>query len=314
MLAFKQWFKGAAALLFGTLLAVVGKAQAAPIAIPGTSVALEPPAGFTIAENFSGLENADSGSSITINELPLEAYEEISTLFNTEESATEALLRQGIAIEDYTLLDVVDGQVPLLRGTQQSAAGAVIKYITLFKGETTILVTFNIIDPTQVTQDIVENTVASITLVAAPTLEDKISQLSFSFQPTAPFNVADVLGGSTVLLSTIEGPDPTGLKPIVIITRGQNVVYDDAAGISEDLLRGTRGLSLAEIIREESVEFAGGRGYLLEARVDAITIVQYTYVPDDGRYIRLLATGEDYEFRDLFSVVDDIAVSVTIEE
>lgn len=151
-----------------------------------------------------------------------------------------------------------DGQVPLLRGTQQSVTGAVTKYITLFKGETTILVTFNIIDPSAVTQDIIENTVASVTLAAAPTLEDKISQLPFSFQSTDPFNVADVLGGSTVLLSTVAGPDPTGLKPIVIITRGQNVVYEDAANISEDLLRGTRGLSLAEILREESVEFAGG--------------------------------------------------------
>ena len=71
MLAYKRWFKGI--LLLGALLAVLGKAQAAPIVIPGTSVSLEPPAGFTVAENFSGLENIHSGSSITINELPLEA-------------------------------------------------------------------------------------------------------------------------------------------------------------------------------------------------------------------------------------------------
>lgn len=315
MRAFKQWLNGIAALLFGTLLAFAGRAQAVPITIPGTSVSLEPPAGFTVAENFSGLENTQSGSSITINELPLEAYEEISTIFNTDETAAEALLRQGITIEEHILLESGDIQIPLLRGTQQAAVGAVTKYIALFKGETTILVTFNIIDVAEVTQDVVETTVTSVTLAAAPTLEDKVSQLSFLFQSVAPFKVADVLGGSTVLLSTVEGPDPTGLKPIVIITRGQNVIYGrDAAEISEDLLRGTRGFSLAEIVLEDSAEFAGGNGYLLQARMDDVTVVQYAYVPENGRYIRLLATAEHSAFDDVRSTIEEIAASVSLED
>ena len=145
----------------------------------------------------------------------------------------------------------------------RQAGGAVTKYITLFKGETTILVTFNIIDSNEIPQDVVETTVASITLTAAPTIDDKISQLPFSFQTVAPFQISEVIGGSAVLLSTEKGPDPTGLKPIVIITRGQNVIYTkDAADISEDLVRGTRGFSLADIVREDSIEFVGGDGLL----------------------------------------------------
>lgn len=314
MVSLKRWLKGITALLFGTLLSI-GKAQASPIVIPGTSVSLDPPAGFTVSENFSGLENSQSGSSITINELPLEAYEEISTIFSTEEAATEALLRQGIAIEDYTVLDVGETQVPLLRGTQQAAGGAVTKYITLFKGETTILVTFNIIDSNEIPQDVVETTVASITLTAAPTIDDKISQLPFSFQTVAPFQISEVIGGSAVLLSTEKGPDPTGLKPIVIITRGQNVIYNkDAADISEDLLRGTRGFSLADIVREDSIEFVGGDGYFIEAHIDELAVVQYAYVPENGRYIRLLATGERGVVEDLRSVIGEIADSVMVED
>ncbi|NEQ53309.1 MAG: hypothetical protein F6K11_24770 [Leptolyngbya sp. SIO3F4] len=314
MVSLKRWLKGITALLFGTLLSI-GRAQAAPIVIPGTSVSLDPPPGFTVAENFSGLENSQNGSSITINELPLEAYEQISTIFSTEETATEALLRQGIAIEEYTVLDVGEAQVPLLRGTQQAAGGAVTKYLTLFKGEATILVTFNIIDPDEVTQDIVETTVASITLSAAPTIDDKISQLPFSFQTVDPFEVSEVIGGSAALLSTEKGPDPTGLKPIVIITRGQNVIYSqNAAEISEGLLRGTRGFSLAEIVREEPVDFAGGSGYFIEAKMDEITVMQYAHVPENGRYIRLLATGERSRLAGLFFIIEEIASSVIVED
>ncbi|MEO0434498.1 MAG: hypothetical protein AAF151_22675 [Cyanobacteria bacterium J06656_5] len=313
MFAMGQRLKSIAVLIFGVLLSVVGKAQAAPIVIPGTSVSLEPPAGFTISSNFSGLENTQSGSSITINELPPEAYEDVSTLFGTEERATEALLRQGIAIEEHTLLDVGETQVPLLRGTQRAEVGEVIKYLTLFKGETTVLVTFNIVDPNQVTPEIVEATVASISLTAAPTVEDKVSQLSFSFQAAAPFSLSDVLSGSAALLTTVETPDPSGMSPMVIIARGQNVVDgQDMANLSERLLRGTRGFSLVEIVRQATVDFAGGSGYMIEATLDGLTVVQYAYVPANGRYIRLLATGESGVFVDVLPAVEEIVESVKV--
>ncbi len=154
----------------------------------------------------------------------------------------------------------------MLKGTQQAAEGEITKYLTLFKGETTVLVTFNIFNPARITQEVVETTITSITLATAPTIEEKIAQLSFIFQPAAPFNISNVIGGSGVLLTTFEGTDPSGMEPIVIIARGQNIIYDqDAADISEDLLRGTRGLSLARIVQQEFVEFAGGNGYLIEA-------------------------------------------------
>lgn len=291
----------------------MGNAQAAPITVPGTSVSLEPPTGFTLSNNFSGLENLQDGSSITITELPPEAYAEISTLFSQEETATEALLRQGIAIEEYTLVDLGGTQVPLLRGTQQSSGGKVTKYITLLRGEKTVLITFNIIDPSQYTDYMVECAVASISLSAAPSIEERISQLSFTFQATVPFRVSDVLGGSSVLLTTVNGTDPSGLSPVVIIARGQNVVDDNRLPyLSEQLLRSTRGLSLATINQGDWVEFAGGRGYRLEATIDELTVVQYIHVPDNGRYIRLLATGERGAFTEVMSAAEEIADSVVV--
>lgn len=299
-------------VMFGILLSSLGKAQAAPIAVPGTSVSLEPPMGFTLSNHFSGLENLDDGSSITITELPPEAYEEISTLFSEEESATEALLRQGIAVKEHTYLNIGNTQVPLLRGTQQSAGGTVTKYMTLFRGENTVLVTFNIIDPRQDTSEVIEAAVASISLTAAPTIAERIAQLPFTFHATAPFRVADVLGGSSALLTMIDGPDPSGLSPVVIIARGQSVVseYNNIYRLSEQLLRSTQGFSLANIVQTNAVDFGGGRGYRLEATMDELTVVQYVFVPDNGRYVRLLATGEHQAFAKVLPAVENIANSV----
>ncbi len=106
MQTLRQRVKTIVLLIVGILLSAIGQAQATPIDIPGTSVSLEPPAGFTISDNFAGLENTASGSTITINELPFEAYEEVATVFSTTEAATEALVRQGIIIEAHTLLDI----------------------------------------------------------------------------------------------------------------------------------------------------------------------------------------------------------------
>lgn len=315
MLTPRHRWQGLAGLILGLLLASIGQATAAPVVIPGTTVAeIEPPAGFTISDSFAGLENIEDGSSITIFELPPEAYDELSTIFNTEESAEAALLSENIILEERFLLTVEDTQVPVLRGTQQTSIGNATKYITVLEGEKTVLVTFNIIAPAVITQAIVEATITSIDLAAAPTLEEKVAQLSFSFQAIAPFRVSDVFGNSGVLLTTFEEIDPSGTKPIVVIARGQSVVYDrDAEDISAELLYGTRGFASAEIVNQESVEFSGGLGYLIEAEANGLTVVQYTHVPADGRHIRLLATGESSAFADVLSVVKTIADSVTVE-
>ncbi len=287
-------------------------AYATPVAIPGTTVAeIEPPAGFTVSDSFSGLENIETGSSITIFELPSEAYAQLSDLFATDAEA--ALLTENIVLEEQFLLEVGDTQVPVLRGTQQTTIGSVTKYVTLLKGEKTVLVTFNIIDPAVITQGMVESTIASIDLAAVPTLDEKIAQLSFSFQAAEPFKTSDVFGNSAVLLTTFEGTDPSGMKPVVIIARGQSSVGGrDAEDISAELLYGTRGFSSAEILKQEPVDFAGGQGYLIEAEVDGIAIKQYVLVPAYGPHLRLLATGERNAFTDVLPAVDAIANSIRI--
>ena len=71
---------------------------------------------------------------------------------------------------------------------------------------------------------------------------------------------------------------------------------------------------MANVLRESAVEFAEGSGYLVEAQMEELRIFQYVYVPEDGQYIRLLATGEHRLLADVMSAVDAIVASVVVQD
>lgn len=58
---------------------VVAAAQAQePVAVPGTQVAMPAPEGFTVSERFAGFENASTGASILIVEMPARPFRNCS--------------------------------------------------------------------------------------------------------------------------------------------------------------------------------------------------------------------------------------------
>ena len=296
-----------------SFLAIPTAVNAEPVVIPGTSVAIEAPTGFTISDTFTGLENAETRSSITVNELPPEAYSDILTLFTSFETATEAWASRGITIDQLTWLTVNDGEVPLLTGKQVMGGVEVTKYIALLEGENTVLVTFNIVEPSPITQDDAQMVVESISLLSALTLDEKVAQLSFSFEAIDPFQVAHVFAGNTVSLQTTEGPDPSGMAPVVIITRAHSITAtSDPSQIGEQLLRSTPDFQAVEITEQDSASFAGGTGHFISGMAGDRTAVQFLHIPADGRYIRLVAMGETDALEDLISTVQDIADSVEI--
>ena len=110
--------------LTGLALAIIASIpiHAQPVSIPATSVALTPPAGFTLSDSFSGLENPETGSSITVTELPPESFAEISELFVSTEAAAAQFARQGISISEVKQVTTPAGSIPLAVG-RQSANG-----------------------------------------------------------------------------------------------------------------------------------------------------------------------------------------------
>lgn len=284
--------------------------------IPGTSVTLDAPDGFTVTGGFTGLENLESGSSITIGELPAEAYEELAQVFTNLEAAIAGLAPQGVSVERATSYEVAGQQVPVLIGSQSAPGGEIGKYMALFRNEITVLMTFNIFEPQSTTPSSIERTIASVRLLPPATLEQKLEMLPFSLETAAPFRAGDILGGSAVLLSTFEGIDLTGLMPVAIVVRAISPVTTSANAevVARQLLGSLQGFEDAEVTNAKELIFGGGPAIYLEAITQDRKVVQYLGIPPDGMYIRLVAYGAIADLERLLPAVADIAQSVSVRQ
>jgi hypothetical protein len=78
--------------LFVALVVIASAAFAEPVRVPGTSVTMTPPEGFTLADRFSGFEREDSSASIIVTEIPGPVAELRAGM------TQEALAQQGMNI------------------------------------------------------------------------------------------------------------------------------------------------------------------------------------------------------------------------
>lgn len=101
--------------------------------VKGTKVSLIPPNGFTVADNFSGFQQSESGSSMMVIEVPT-SFEEIKDGFTKE-----ALLSKGVVLKNTEAfkLDTLDAL--LMTGTQ-SAQGVLYRKLMLVFGNDKVVV------------------------------------------------------------------------------------------------------------------------------------------------------------------------------
>jgi hypothetical protein len=106
---------------------LAGAAAAAPTRIPGTRVTLDPPEGFTPAEQFPGFQRTDQGASILVTEMPGRVVEVYAGMNK------EALASRGITLLGKERLTVGGREAVLYHVTQEAGAGIVVeKWIALF--------------------------------------------------------------------------------------------------------------------------------------------------------------------------------------
>ena len=301
----------AAAPFLVPLLTCAMTALAEPVPVPGTSVSMAPPDGYAVSEAFAGFESPDTGSSITVAELPVEAYAELSTFFGDAAAAGEAFAAQGIEIGDRTEIDVAGEPASMLEGVQRAAGLEVAKYMVLLPGETTVLVTFNVLDDEDTTRDEAIASLESIELGAPASLDEQLAELSFTFEARAPFETSGVLGGSGAALTTFEGTDPTGEKPLVVVTSGlRSVDTSDLPRLAEELVRSTQGFESADVGDGQGVTLGGGEAFALDATAGDALLIQYVWPVAGNRFVRLVAVGAAERLEPLRSTVREIADTV----
>lgn len=309
-----------AVMLAAALSAAAGLAVAQERnAIAGTSVSLVAPKGFEPATGFAGLANQTTQASILVVEMPAEAYPQLSALFTDSESAKTNFARQKVNIAKVEQIPGTGGdKVPFLSGTQDAGGAKVDKWIALFKGSKTVMMTVQAPQAAKMKPAEVKAMVASVSLGKEATLDEKLGALPFAIKAAAPFRVVDTIGGAGVLMTAGElNTDPAGTQPLLIAAYQMSgtIAPGQEEALSEALLKGTRDMQTAEIKERKRVPFAGQDGMLLtgsfrHANGSDKAFAQYLAIGPGGRFVRLIAIADQAEMPKLQPALDQTAASV----
>jgi len=292
------------------LLPTITSANSLLVKVPGTAISMNSPEGFTLSDSFTGFESLDTSSSILIAELPKEAFPQLKMLFSNLKIARQGFAARGVHISKLQTVEVGTTTIPLLSGVQEVQGIVINKYVALLHGDSTVLVTYNILNDKEFSSNNVVESLGSIVIGSEIKVSDKAKSLSFKFKEVPPFKLADIMAGSSAILTTFDGVDPTGDRPIVVIGNSlSSSSTDDIELFSEQLLRSVSGFKTSKIINSSPVKFAGLDGYKMLATYTDKTIIQYVGIKNDGQYIRLLSTGSSQEIKESEGAIELIAES-----
>ncbi|WP_449254877.1 hypothetical protein [Bosea sp. (in: a-proteobacteria)] len=308
-----------AALALVALLAAApaGAQERKPVA--GTSVSLAAPKGFEPATGFAGLMNKATQASVLVVELPAEAHAQLSALFENAEAAKAGFARQNVTIAALDRVDVGGEKIPLLTGSQIAPnGGAFDKWIALFKGEKTVMLTVQAPKAAKLAPATVKTMIASVSLGKEPSLDDKLAALPFAIKPAAPFRVIDTIGGSGALLTVGDrDTDPSGTQPLMVVAYQTSapVKPGQEEALSETLLKGTHNLENATIAERRHLPFAGGDGMLLRGSFKHPSgadkaFAQYLAIGPDGRFVRLIVMADESAMPQLQPAIDRTVASI----
>jgi len=276
---------------------------------PGTLVTVTVPAGFK--RTAKGLEN-DSGALITVGERAAAAHAELAVMFSSPKNLSAGYASQGVTIRSIRQLSVAGAPAPFAIGTQKvRATGAeAAKYLALLKGDKTVLVSFTIPDRSFTEAD-AEAFVRSIEMAPAPTIDELIAQLPFTFMAVEPFRVTEVRSRTTVTL--VAGAEDAGSVDATVVVIGRAAARAEMgqeAQIAVELLQTTPGFRAAVVTSQEPAQFAGGMGYVVRGTVEDRGVVQYVRVVPGGFLMRLIARGKSTNIEAEAEHIAAIAASV----
>ncbi len=308
-------------MLIGLCLSGLQHAKAAePTAVPGTTVTMTPPEGFVAAADFAGFMDIEKQGSFLVSEMPGPALVQLSPLFADENRAAKSFATKGITITGREEIETAAGEtVPLLHGTQAINGVVLDKWIALYGGEKTVMITFQIPQENALEPQTMKAAFVSVSTGVAPAIDDKLSALPFEIEAIEPFRIVDVLGGASVLMMAGDKDvDPQGLQPMVVVALSQaNGDMSNLAAVAERSLRETAGFKAAEITAKEVTAFAGMDGLVLQGTYEDDGIkknfVQYIAV-EDGRALRLVGTVVVERADEVEDAIDEVAASVAFRD
>jgi hypothetical protein len=174
-----------------------------PIYPPGSRFGFDPPSDMSPSRRFSGFERKEGGATVSVVELPPNAFAELVSGF------TDAnLLSQGFAVEKREEVKIGDNEGMLFTGEQPADANAstpaIRKWILVIGAPSVTGLIIAQALPDAETEATMRKMVTGVSLRPALTLTQQVDALPFRIGDMAGFRPVRVLAGNSVLLT--QGP------------------------------------------------------------------------------------------------------------
>lgn len=186
---------------------------------PGSRFGFEPPSDMVLSKRFSGFEREEGGATVSVVELPPNAFPELVAGF------TDANLRnQGFALATKEPIKVGDNEAMLYTGEQPTDAAnpgpAVHKWIVVVGTPTVTGLVIAQATPDAETDETMRKLVTDIAIRAPLSLTQQVDALPFRITDSAGFRPVRVLAGNSVLLTKGPKDQMQNLEqPILVIAQ-----------------------------------------------------------------------------------------------
>lgn len=275
-----------------------GRAQTAAFP-PGSAVGIAPPPGMKPSAGFAGFEDATTGASIIMSDLPPEAFDQILPTFTPEGLAGSGLQAAGPAAD----WPVKNGKARILRGKQPAHGLVFRKWILLARGPaSTAMLSIQAPETTAKTlpDSAIETALKTVALRQPPSLDEQLSSLPFRFGDLAGFRPVRVMSGTALMLT--EGPQDSvagASQPVIVANTGagaSNPAAKDRTAFSRSMLGAVAGASDMLTDKEQTFEIGGVPWSRIEGKAvyratgEAIYVVQFIRFAAD-RYVRMVGVS-----------------------
>jgi hypothetical protein len=182
------------------LLATVAPTLAQPTYPAGSRIGLTPPKDMTASKRFSGFENAAKAASISMMEMPAEAYSQLAGGLTKE-----ALARQGVTASGRQEL-TLGGKPAILVSGDQTVGGARLRkwVLALSDPGTTVFIVAQCRFEGGYSDEEMQATLKSVALRAPLSLDEQLAALPFKLGTTAGLRPVRSVAGNALFLT--EGP------------------------------------------------------------------------------------------------------------
>ena len=206
--------RGSLVAALGFILTLQGASAAEAVFPPASRVGIVPLDDMVLSKRFSGFENSEKATAITISEMPAEAYDHLVAGLTKD-----SLKRQGIAVTGRETVMVGAAPGLLISGAMTGRIKG-RKWVLAVKGSdlTALLIAQVEGGADGYSEQQMRKALTSVALRAPVSLDEQISALPFRIGDKAGFRPVRVLAGNSLLLT--QGPLDTFKaleQPVVIL-------------------------------------------------------------------------------------------------